>query len=184
MKATFEERFWVKVNKTETCWLWISGVDREGYGRFWTGGGNTRRAHRVAYELVVGPIPDGLTLDHLCRVPACVNPDHLEPVTAAVNGLRGDTYQGINARRTHCIHGHPFSGDNLYVQPNGRRTCRTCRIMRKRAARAKQREEKDVTERVKIATAIEAHIGHLQAVPSVATDLRNLAEDVRRGRFA
>lgn len=81
---TPEERFWPKVNKTETCWLWTGYVDNDkGYGRFAYPGGTL--AHRFAYELLVGPIPDGLQVDHKCRVKSCVNPDHLQAVTQELN---------------------------------------------------------------------------------------------------
>lgn len=87
-----EDRFWAKVQKTETCWLWTAAKNGPGYGQFGLG---TREdglvfAHRFAYELVVGPIPEGLVIDHLCRTPACVRPDHLEPVTMRENMRRGD----------------------------------------------------------------------------------------------
>ncbi len=83
-----EARFWSHVEKAETCWLWTSTITGNGYGHY-----SIKRvkvgAHRFAYELMVGPIPQGLTIDHLCRVKACVNPDHLEPVTQAENNRRG-----------------------------------------------------------------------------------------------
>jgi len=107
------------------CWLWIAGVNPLGYGQFWWSG-RTVTAHRFAYEREVGPIPDGLELDHLCRTRCCVNPAHLEPVTHRENTLRGDTITGRQARQTHCKRGHPLSGPNLYAKPNGRRQCRTC----------------------------------------------------------
>jgi hypothetical protein len=86
-----EERFWAKVNKTETCWLWTGAKHEKGYGLLKVAG-QMHRAHRFVYELLVGPIPEGLSLDHLCRVRNCVNPNHLEPVTTGENirrGLRG-----------------------------------------------------------------------------------------------
>lgn len=78
-------RFWARVDRTDTCWLWRGALDRHGYGRVGVGGTRTALAHRVAYMLAVGPIPDGFVLDHLCRIRACVNPAHLEPVTQVVN---------------------------------------------------------------------------------------------------
>lgn len=98
--AAFEKKFWSKVNKTETCWLWTGPKQREGYGTIWRGGRMPRKAHRVAYELLVGPIPPGAMLDHLCHVPACVRPDHLAPVTNAQNsqnrrGADRDSSTGI-----------------------------------------------------------------------------------------
>ena len=89
--------FWTKVNKTKTCWLWKGTIMLNGYGQFKTR--NQRHlAHRFAYNAVRGAIPDGLQLDHLCRVRACVNPDHLEPVTGTVNILRGESPGAKNAR--------------------------------------------------------------------------------------
>ena len=126
MNITAEERFWRKVRKDPNgCWEW-QGAKGQGYGNFYLHG-KFPRAHRYAYELLVGPIPDGLTLDHLCRNRACVNPDHLEPVTQKVNTLRGEGLAAQNARKTHCPEGHPLNGDNLYQQPgNGYRRCREC----------------------------------------------------------
>jgi hypothetical protein len=84
--------------------------------------------HRYAYEALVGPIPDGKQIDHLCRNRACCNPEHLEPVTIQENIRRGEGPQAINARKTHCIRGHALSGDNLYLVPkSGRRNCVICR---------------------------------------------------------
>jgi hypothetical protein len=94
------------------------------------------RAHRVAYELLVGPIPDGMHLDHLCRTPACVNPAHLEPVTPRVNSLRGVSFSAVNATKETCPAGHPYSADNTYLSPTKRnRLCRTCQAVHKRAYR-------------------------------------------------
>jgi hypothetical protein len=124
MTKTLEERFWEKVIKTDSCWLWIAATTK-GYGRFRIG--TLKEAHRVSYELVKGSIPEGLVLDHLCRVKNCVNPEHLEPVTNAENINRGDkTNQGWNNRsKTHCPKGHAYAGENLNFY-KGRRVCRTC----------------------------------------------------------
>lgn len=123
-------RFWAKVDRNGPggCWLWTAAT-AVGYGHFSWGPHSARKqvkAHRLAYELLVGPIPDGLTIDHLCRVTRCVNPAHLEPVTMRVNTLRGYGPSAINARRTRCIRGHRLSGDNLIIDWAGRRQCRTC----------------------------------------------------------
>lgn len=104
------ERFWAKVEQTDNCWLWTAYIDRGGYGRFAAVPQTPVLAHRYAYELMVGPIPDGMSLDHLCRVRRCVNPEHLEPVPQIVNTRRGTSAR--RAQRTHCMHGHPFSPDN------------------------------------------------------------------------
>jgi HNH endonuclease len=107
---------------------------QDGYGQI-TVNGRSIVAHRVAYEFYVGPIPDGLVLDHLCRNPGCVNPAHLEPVTQRVNLLRGIGVNAINAAKTHCIHGHEFTPENTYAAPSRpqRRDCRVCRARRRAA---------------------------------------------------
>lgn len=132
MTAAQTERFWSRVDKADACWIWSGYVNSEGYGRL-KFDGRLRLAHRVAYALIRGPIPDGLTLDHLCGVKACVNPAHLEPVTAAVNYRRA-VDAGLLARngdgqrqKTHCPKGHPYDAVNTYVTPSGSRDCRTCR---------------------------------------------------------
>jgi len=124
--GTYEERFWARVEKTETCWLWTASTQGRGYGAMWNGE-RMILAHRWAYQSLVGPIPEGLELDHLCRVRNCVNPAHLEPVTRKENILRGESDPAKRARQTHCKRGHLLSGDNLYVvPPNGYRRCREC----------------------------------------------------------
>lgn len=124
-------RFWSKVNKDtdHACWIWKAGVNNKGYGQFWFEG-KLIYAHRVAYELTKGPIPEGLTIDHLCRNRVCVNPDHMEPVTNGENVLRGVGPSAINSRKTLCPRGHPLFGKDLYVYPNGKRTCRACARIR------------------------------------------------------
>lgn len=120
-------RFASKVNfdGPKGCWLWIASRDRKGYGQYHQNGA-TCRSHRVAYELLVGPIPEGLQIDHLCRVPACVNPDHMEPVTSKVNTQRGIAGSLRAVFVTHCRSGHPLAEPNLYVNPRGERQCRRC----------------------------------------------------------
>jgi hypothetical protein len=120
-----QERFWSKVQKSNACWLWTAARCSTGYGHF-NVDGCIQKANRVAYELVKGPIPKGLTLDHLCRNKKCVNPDHLEPVTIAENVLRGMGSPAMNARKIFCKHGHELSGDNLYLRREGGRKCRAC----------------------------------------------------------
>jgi HNH endonuclease len=109
------------------CWLWTSALDYGGYPIIWIGDGVSRRAHRVVYELLVGPIPQGLQLDHLCSVRHCVNPDHLEPVTGAVNvGRSTNTPMARKRAQTHCKRGHPFDLINTRWRRDGRRCCRAC----------------------------------------------------------
>lgn len=120
------QRFFAKVNKTEACWIWTGATQADGYGRFFVAAGEVTNAHRYAFELLVGPIPDGLVLDHLCRVKSCVNPDHLQAVTVAENNRRGVGFAGQH-RKTHCIRGHEFTPENTYRHPKrGTRTCREC----------------------------------------------------------
>ncbi|MEU4967832.1 HNH endonuclease signature motif containing protein [Streptomyces smyrnaeus] len=133
------------------CWEWTGELSEKGYGRTQRKGRYTG-AHRAVYEHLVGPIPEGLVLDHLCRNPPCVNPAHLEPVTNRDNILRGIGVGAINAQKTHCIRGHEFTPENtLRLGPNwpggpDRRACRTCRraknreAMRAWRARSRQKE--------------------------------------------
>lgn len=96
------------------------------------------RVHRVAYELRVGPIPEGMQIDHLCRVRRCVNPAHLEPVSQTENIRRGDSFAGREARQTHCIYGHPFSFENTLLTKSERR-CRACQRRRNKLRKARLR---------------------------------------------
>jgi hypothetical protein len=106
------------------CWEWRGSRLVSGYGLLVNADGSLL-AHRVVYELLVGPIPDGMELDHLCRNPSCVRPSHLEPVTHAENTRRGNAGKH-QASRTHCPQGHEYTAENTYVH-NGRRNCRACR---------------------------------------------------------
>jgi hypothetical protein len=128
-------RFWSKVEKTSACWHWHGTRLANGYGQFRLGGPDHRRVppHRLAYELLVGPVPDGLVLDHLCRIPLCVNPMHLEPVTQRENMRRARAVSPKMQRRAACVHGHSFfDPENVYVTPDGRRQCRACHYRRQR----------------------------------------------------
>lgn len=126
---TAEQRFWAKVHKGDVCWNW-TGAIHHGYGNFYVGGGRANRtttgAHRFAYELLVGPIPEGLDLDHLCRNRRCVNPDHLEPVTRGENVLRGDGHTARRARRDRCKRGHLYTAESTHINPQGHRICKVC----------------------------------------------------------
>jgi hypothetical protein len=108
------------------CLLWTASRLPRGYGEFGFRG-RVVRAHKWLYEQLHGPVPAGLVLDHKCRTPSCVNPDHLEPVTQRVNVLRGTAPAALQAQQESCIHGHPLSGANLYTKPNGARQCKACR---------------------------------------------------------
>ncbi len=116
------------------CWRWTGLLDHDGYGRFWTRG-RWRILHRVAYETLRGPIPDGLTIDHLCRNRACFNPEHLEPVTLQENQRRGRAV----SPKTHCIHGHVYDEANTTIDGNGARRCKTCARQKRRIYVAKRR---------------------------------------------
>lgn len=126
------ERFWqfVLPEPNSGCWLWMAAWDKHGYGLFTGYPKRLWRAHRFAYELIVGPIPTGLTIDHLCRVKCCVNPAHMEPVTASVNVKRADP--GAHGRsKTHCPRGHEYTAENTYIQMTKQgkstRSCQQCR---------------------------------------------------------
>ena len=129
MIRTIESRFWNKVEKTPSCWNWIAGLRGNGYGRF-TINGESITAHRFSYELIRGPIPIGLQLDHLCRNIRCVNPDHLEPVTCRENLLRGNTLAAIAVKKTHCPNGHELITENL-IHFTKRKYGRACKICHK-----------------------------------------------------
>lgn len=109
------------------CWEWTMSIDAQGYGRISIDGYSAYAVHRASYETFVGPIPDGLVIDHLCRNRCCCNPDHLETVTMQVNTLRGEGAGAKNARKTHCIRGHEFTEANTYRYGDGWRACRACR---------------------------------------------------------
>lgn len=119
--------------KTETdestgCWNWTGYRNWGGYGLFWDGVRKVS-SHRWSYETFVGPIPDGMTIDHICRNTSCVNPDHLRVMSAYDNWLISESLTANNLRKTVCSNGHEFSGSNLVVQGN-RRRCRECRRQR------------------------------------------------------
>lgn len=136
-RTPIAERFWPKVDKTGDCWLWTANTNNAGYGLIWNPDeGKKVYAHRTAYIMLRGPIPTGMSLDHLCHTTRCVNPDHLEPVTHRENILRSDAPPAVNARKNECPAGHPYDDFNTYTKPgSGARECRTCM-----ARRAKEME--------------------------------------------
>jgi hypothetical protein len=141
-------RFWQYVSYGEGlgCWPWSGARNRDGYGNVKVNG-RTRSAHRVAWELLRGEIPDGLELDHLCRNRACVNPWHLEPVTKYINWERGAI--GARSRRNHCKHGHEFIAENTSWQMDAgrlRRRCRTCNRNRYDPSARRARYRKELAE--------------------------------------
>lgn len=131
------DRFWHRVmpEPNTGCWFWLGSLspgpskDRStGYGRIKVGD-RTMLAHIFSYETFVGKVPNGLELDHKCRMPSCVNPDHLEPVTHKENVRRGNaskSWSSMLKAKTHCKRGHPYSGENLYITPKGGRACKEC----------------------------------------------------------
>lgn len=131
-------RFLDKVRKGDSDWLWTGAINKGGYGNFWLAGRYVS-AHRVAYRHYVGEIPEGLTIDHLCRVRHCVNPEHLEAVTNRTNLLRGNGFAGRFARTTQCPKGHLYDAANTRIGACGSRYCRACDALAHRLARARAR---------------------------------------------
>lgn len=132
----------IKINEDTGCWEWQGAKNARGYGRIAMPsgkmGGYRDSTHRVSYEEYVGPIPDGMVLDHLCRNPSCCNPEHLEAVTQKVNLRRGDTFQAANLLKTHCPHGHEYTPENTRRVARGRR-CRACERRRSNEHNARKR---------------------------------------------
>lgn len=141
-RSTPTERVWARFQRADNgCWLWVGALSPAGYG-LTTVERRPRLAHRVMYELLVEPIPAGLDIDHLCHTfdlscsggvacehRRCVNPSHFEVVTRSENVRRG---RSATAAKTHCPRGHPYAGENLYIN-NGKRVCRICSDMSRRA---------------------------------------------------
>jgi hypothetical protein len=130
-------RFWSRVDQrsSDECWPWLAGKAK-GYGTF-SIGGRSHPAHTISYQQIIGPVPIGLQLDHLCRNRGCVNPQHLEPVTRKENILRGVSFSAVNGAKTHCPNGHPYDSAHTRVDPRlGYRRCRECQAAGKRRRRA------------------------------------------------
>ena len=137
-----EESFWLRVDRSnpDGCWPWLGEASYHGYARV-TLGGVKRQAHRWAYEFLVGNVPDGLELDHLCRNRRCCKPAHLEPVTHRENIIRGDTIPSTNLRKTHCPRGHPYDAENTRYG-SSQRLCRQCQRVHNTRYKARKRAER------------------------------------------
>lgn len=143
------DAFWSRVVIRDTgfrtpCLIWTGTISFAGYGQI-TKSQQAHYAHRYAYEAQAGLIPEAeprLILDHLCRVRPCVNTDHLELVTDRTNVLRGESFAAVNAAKTHCLRGHPFSPENTRVDPTtGERICQECKLLRGRKYDAQRRRK-------------------------------------------
>ena len=122
-----QKRFWKYVAKTSTCWVWTGSIKKDGYGELSGGMGRKMISpHRYSYELLIGNIPQGKQIDHLCRNRCCVNPKHLEVVSQKENILRGIVPTAINAKKKMCVNGHPFDSINTRITKSGNRLCVKC----------------------------------------------------------
>lgn len=147
-RTSLPDRFWRRVDRSgprDDCWIWRGPLSKSGYGFVWVpttpGKGTTLRAHRVAYELNVGPIPEGLVIDHLCRNTRCVNPLHLRACTHHENVVEAPgslAPAALNAKLTHCRRGHEFTPENTEVW-NRRRVCLKCKRMRDREGQRRRK---------------------------------------------
>jgi len=147
-------RFEAKIDKSageDGCWPWLASTNgKSGYGIFRGGKGRDKYgskkwilAHRYAYELEYGDIPDGLQIDHLCKNRLCVNPRHMEAVSQRINTLRSDGPSAKQARQTHCIHGHPFDILNTRIEKGGKRRCLACTRERDKKRYIKRKTKND-----------------------------------------
>ena len=127
MRKTPQERFWSRVDRSGSCWVWLGGKQSNGYGKF-DANGKQWLAHRFAWVESHGSIPVGLTIDHLCRNRMCVRLGHMELVSNKVNVLRGDGLSAQNAKKTNCCHGHAFTPEDTGWWRGERRCLRCCYI--------------------------------------------------------
>lgn len=134
--ADKQTRFWAKVELGPGCWNWTGATNPSGYGRFAAVGRTLHGAHRVAFWLNGGTIPDGMVIDHICRNRRCVNPAHLRCVNRLINvHENSESPAHLNSIKTHCTSRHPLADDNLFVRADGYRGCRECRRAYHRTAR-------------------------------------------------
>ena len=135
------QRFWEKVERTASCWIWHGALGRDKkVGVFSSGDGTQKRANRLVYDSLCGDIQYGTVVYATCGTHKCVNPDHLEQVSIKEHKRRCPPNHA-NKKKTHCIRGHEYAGDNLIVDKKGHRSCRECRkIFGKRQARKQKRE--------------------------------------------
>ena len=146
-----EQCFWKHIGPhtdPEACWLWQDAIQRNRngllYGKFRAYGKNFL-AHRFSYELRFGTIPKSLTIDHTCRNTLCMNPNHMEPVPNKINILRGISPPALNAQKTHCPKGHPYSEENTYSWPRSHsRQCRICRKEAQKRAKTKKSDRRTI----------------------------------------
>lgn len=145
-----EDRFWTRVDRStapDGCWVWLGSVNNSGYGsiRIKPKPAGPTLVHCYAYELLVGPIPDGFEIDHQCNNTRCVNPDHLQLATHPDNCKRGDlglVWAAHQRSKTHCPQGHPYDLLNTYYDKNGGRQCRICRLAHAQASKRRRRQRK------------------------------------------
>lgn len=167
-----EAGFWSRADMSggpEACWPWTGALNAKGYGRR-NHRGRLRLAHGVAFELSGREVPDGFTIDHLCRNRSCVNPGHLEAVPHRVNLLRGNTVAARSAAATHCPSGHPYDVENT-ARRRGERICRECerirnaKVYQPRGRTRRRRRKLTHQEKAAICELIDAGLSHSQIAP-------------------
>lgn len=176
-------RFWSKVKPCPMsgCWLWTASTGRCGYGSFRLDKKN-RKAHRVSYQFLVGEVPSGLQLDHLCRTRCCVNPEHLEAVTARVNVLRGEGQAGKSARATACRNGHEYVAGSYRTNARQQRICLACDRAWSLSKRERGRERDKLQRAKKRAERKAAGVCFQCGAPSPNRELCSTHAEAKRNR--